>query len=192
MKLMQLLEQTGIPKGVVNLVHGTNSSVDRLLDHPDVKAISFVGSTAVGKYIYGRASMNGKRVQSNGGAKNHSVIMPDADLEDAANALVGAAFGASGQRCMALSVAIIVGDAKVIMENICDKAKGLTISAGRENPDFGPLISPLQVENIHNWLASSQQRGAKVKILYHYISILIQFIFLKEYIIQMLDSLGRT
>lgn len=164
MKLMQLLEQTGIPKGVVNMVHGTNSTVDRMLDHPDVKAISFVGSTTVGKYIYERGCMNGKRVQSNAGAKNHSVIMPDADLEDAANALVGAAFGASGQRCMALSVAIMVGDARVVLEKICDKAKGLKISAGKENPDLGPLINPMQVEKIENWITSSEQKGAKVKI----------------------------
>lgn len=134
-----------------------------MLDHPDVKAISFVGSTTIGKYIYERGCANGKRVQSNAGAKNHSIIMPDADYEEAANALVGASFGASGQRCMALSVAIMVGDSRKVIDMIRDKAKNLKVSAGKENPDLGPLINPGQVTKIEEWIASSEKKGAKVR-----------------------------
>jgi malonate-semialdehyde dehydrogenase (acetylating)/methylmalonate-semialdehyde dehydrogenase len=159
---MQLLEQTSLPKGVVNMVHGGKPTVDRILSHPDVKAISFVGSTTVGKYIYEEGTRHGKRVQSNAGAKNHCIIMPDYPLEQAVNAIVGASFGASGQRCMALSVAIVVGEADKMIQMVVDAAKTLKVGPGKENPDLGPMIEPGQVQKITNWLDESQQKGAKV------------------------------
>lgn len=108
--IAKLLAQAGLPAGVFNVVHGDKSCVDQLLDHPEVKAISFVGSTPVAEYIYAQASGNGKRVQALGGAKNHMVIMPGADIDEAADALMGAAYGSAGERCMAVSVAVAVGE----------------------------------------------------------------------------------
>jgi malonate-semialdehyde dehydrogenase (acetylating)/methylmalonate-semialdehyde dehydrogenase len=160
---MQLLEQTSLPKGVVNMVHGGKPTVDRLLSHSDVKAISFVGSTTVGKYIYETGTKYGKRVQSNAGAKNHCIIMPDYPLKQAVNAIVGASFGASGQRCMALSVAIVVGEADQMIDMVVEAAKTLKVGPGKENPDLGPMIEPTQVGKITEWLNESEKRGAKVK-----------------------------
>lgn len=108
--LAELLREVGLPKGVFNMIHGGKPQVDNICTHPDIKAISFVGSNRVGEYIWKKGSENGKRVQSNLGAKNHAVIMPDADKEETINSLVGACFGSSGQRCMAISVAVFVGD----------------------------------------------------------------------------------
>lgn len=161
-KLMQLLEATGIPKGVVNLVNGDKTIVDSMLDHSDIKSISFVGSTDIAKYIYSRGCANGKRVQSNGGAKNHCIVMPDYNLEAASSAILGAAFGASGQRCMALSVTVLVGDAKNALPLVMEKAKNLKISAGWENPDLGPLINPSQPKRITEWLDAAEKKGAKI------------------------------
>lgn len=159
---MQLLEQTSLPKGVVNMVHGGKPTVDRILSHPDIKAVSFVGSTTIGKYIYEEGARHGKRVQSNAGAKNHCIIMPDYPLEQAANAIIGASFGASGQRCMALSVAITVGEADEMIDLVVQKARNLKIGPGKENPDLGPLINPNAVEQITGWLDESEKLGAKV------------------------------
>ena len=111
-RIVELLEQTGLPAGVVNLVNGGKPAVDALLDHPAVQAISFVGSTPVARYIYARGSANGKRVQCQGGAKNHVVIMPDADLEMTTQIIADSAFGCAGQRCLAVSVAVTVGEAR--------------------------------------------------------------------------------
>lgn len=139
--LFDLLEQTGLPQGVVNMVNGNKDVVDFILDEPKVKAISFVGSSHVGEYIYKTGTANGKRVQSNLGAKNHVLIMQDANPEEVTNNLCGAAFGASGQRCMALSVAVFVGEAQNSIPMLLEKAKKMTVSAGKENPDVGPMIS---------------------------------------------------
>ena len=144
------------------MVHGGKETVDRILSHPDIKAVSFVGSTTIGKYIYEEGAKYGKRVQSNAGAKNHCIIMPDYPLEQAANSIIGASFGASGQRCMALSVAIAVGDADNIIDLIVSKAKSLKIGPGKENPDLGPMINPNQVTMITEWLNESEKLGAKV------------------------------
>ena len=144
------------------MVHGGKPTVDRLLSHSDVKAISFVGSTSVGKYIYEEGTRHGKRVQSNAGAKNHCIVMPDYPLEQAANAIIGASCGASGQRCMALSVAILVGDAGKMVDLLVEKAKNMKIGAGKDNPDLGPLIQPNQVQNITEWITQSENAGAKV------------------------------
>merc|ERR1712077_94834 len=112
MALVELLKEAGLPDGVVNVIHGQHDTVNFICDHPDIRAVSFVGGDAAGKHIYERGSSNGKRVQCNMGAKNHGVIMPDANKEYTINQLVGAAFGAAGQRCMALSTAVLVGEAK--------------------------------------------------------------------------------
>lgn len=144
------------------MVHGGKPTVDRILSHPDIKAVSFVGSTTVGKYIYEEGCRNGKRVQSNAGAKNHCIVMPDYPLDQAANSIIGASFGASGQRCMALSVAVVVGEADKIIDLIAEKGRSLKIGPGKENPDLGPLINPGQVDMIRNWLDESERLGAKV------------------------------
>jgi len=139
MMLVELAIQAGIPAGVLNVVHGGKEVVDRLCTHPDIKAISFVGSTAVGTHVYNLAGQHGKRVQSMMGAKNHVAVMPDANKEQTLNALVGAAFGAAGQRCMALSVAVMVGDSKHWIAELVEKAKTLSVNAGHEpNTDIGP------------------------------------------------------
>ncbi|CAG2100389.1 unnamed protein product, partial [Medioppia subpectinata] len=130
MIFMEMLEEAGVPPGVVNVIHGQHKAVDFICDHPKIQAISFVGSDTAGKYIYARGSANGKRVQSNMGAKNHGVIMPDANKDHALNQLAGAAFGAAGQRCMALSTAVFVGETKEWINDLVEKAKKLKVNAG--------------------------------------------------------------
>ena len=120
-----------LPLGTVNVIHGADDSVNFICDNPDIKAISFVGSDQAGQYIYERGSKNGKRVQSNMGAKNHGVIMPDANKEATLNALTGAAFGAAGQRCMALSTAVWVGESKKWIPELVERAKKLRVNAGK-------------------------------------------------------------
>lgn len=162
MLLMQLLADTKMPEGVVNMVHGDKQAVDWLLNSPDIKSVSFVGSSPIGEYIHQKGTHNGKRVQSNMGARNHAVIMPDANREDVINSLTSAAFGASGQRCMALSVAIFVGDSKQWISDIAQKAKGLTVSAGINNPDLGPLISREQQLKVRKIIKHASSEGADV------------------------------
>jgi malonate-semialdehyde dehydrogenase (acetylating)/methylmalonate-semialdehyde dehydrogenase len=164
MLLMDLLAQTGLPEGVVNIVHGDKVIVDQILDHSAIKAISFVGSSHVGEYIYKRGTQNGKRVQSNLGAKNHALVMPDANKEDVINSLTSAAFGASGQRCMALSVAVFVGESQVWIDEIIEKAKTLKISIGSENPDLGPLISKEQRKKVIKIIKQAKSEGASVRL----------------------------
>lgn len=162
MMLAELALEAGIPKGVLNVVHGTHDVVNGICDHPDIKAISFVGSDAAGTHVYQRGTANGKRVQSNMGAKNHAVVMPDADPETTANALVGAAFGAAGQRCMAVSSAVFVGDAgREIIGRIAEKAQGLKLSAGLDpEADVGPVITPQAKERIEGLIGSGIDQGA--------------------------------
>ena len=139
--LMDLLKESGVPDGVVNLVHGGVDTVTRTCTHPDIKAVSFVGGNQAGEYIYRTSSHTGKRCQSNMGAKNHAIVMPDADKEDTLNALVGACYGSSGQRCMAISVVVLVGDAQQWVPELVEKAKTLSVGPGLENPDVTPLNS---------------------------------------------------
>lgn len=140
MLLAQLLQDIKLPKGVVNLVHGGHDTVNNILDDKRIRAVSFVGSNQAGEYIYEKGCKNGKRVQSNMGAKNHGIILPDADKEEALNALCGAAFGATGQRCMALTTAIFVGEAQDWIPELVEKAKKLKCSIGTdEGVDLGPL-----------------------------------------------------
>lgn len=163
MMLVELAIQAGIPKGVLNVVHGGKSVVDQLCTHTDIKAISFVGSTAVGTHVYNLAGQHGKRVQSMMGAKNHAVIMPDANKQQTLNALVGAAFGAAGQRCMALSVAIMVGETKHWVDELVEKAKLLSVNAGCEpNTDVGPVISQRAKARVLELIGSSPAQGGKI------------------------------
>nr|WP_174506990.1 CoA-acylating methylmalonate-semialdehyde dehydrogenase [Acinetobacter sp. Marseille-Q1620] len=163
MMLVELAVEAGIPAGVLNVVHGGKEVVDRLCTHPDIKAISFVGSTAVGTHVYNLAGQHGKRVQSMMGAKNHVVVMPDANKEQTLNALVGAAFGAAGQRCMALSVAVMVGESKQWVEQLVEKAKTLSVNAGHEpNTDIGPVISPRAKARVIDLINSGVEQGAEL------------------------------
>ncbi|WP_288412120.1 CoA-acylating methylmalonate-semialdehyde dehydrogenase [uncultured Acinetobacter sp.] len=163
MMLVELAIEAGIPAGVLNVVHGGKEVVDMLCTHHDIKAISFVGSTAVGTHVYQLAGQHGKRVQSMMGAKNHVVIMPDANKEQTLNALVGAAFGAAGQRCMALSVAIMVGEAQHWVDELVNKAKTLKVNAGHEpNTDVGPVISTRAKARVIDLINSGVEQGAKL------------------------------
>lgn len=163
MALIELLQEAGCPPGVVNVIHGQHDAVNFICDHPDIHAISFVGGDTAGKHIFERGSKNGKRVQSNMGAKNHGVILPDANKESTINALVGAAFGAAGQRCMALSTAVMVGDAKEWVHDIKAKAENLVVSAGHEpKADLGPLISPAAKANVERLITSAENDGADI------------------------------
>ncbi|XP_065159870.1 probable methylmalonate-semialdehyde/malonate-semialdehyde dehydrogenase [acylating], mitochondrial [Atheta coriaria] len=162
MMIMELLQEVGAPPGVVNVIHGTHDSVNFICDNKDIKAISFVGSDRAGKYIYERGAANGKRVQSNLGAKNHAVILPDANKEATIEQLVGAGFGAAGQRCMALSVAILVGEAKNWLPDLIARASQLKVNAGHEpGTDVGPVITPQAKERIHQLIEAGIKQGAK-------------------------------
>lgn len=163
MRLCELALQAGVPAGVLNVVHGGPDVVNALCDHPDIKAISFVGSTKVGTHVYNRATQNGKRAQCMMGAKNHAIVLPDANKEQTLNALVGAAFGAAGQRCMAVSVAIMVGQAQEWVSELVDKAKSLKVGAGTEpGVDVGPLISGAALGRVRTLIDSGVAQGAKL------------------------------
>ena len=165
MLLGELAIEAGVPPGVLNIVHGGKESVDTLCTHPDVKAVSFVGSCHVGEHVYKLASNNGKRAQCMMGAKNHAVVMPDANKEQSLNALVGAGFGAAGQRCMATSVAVLVGDAGKWIPDIVAKAKTLKVNGGTEKgADLGPVISKEAKARIESLIAQSEKEGAKVEL----------------------------
>jgi len=165
MALVELLKEAGCPDGVVNVIHGQHDTVNFICDHPDIRAVSFVGGDAAGKHIYERGSANGKRVQCNMGAKNHGVIMPDANKEYTINQLVGAAFGAAGQRCMALSTAVLVGEAKSWLPELAERATKLRITAGHEaDADLGPVISPQAKERICSLVQSAVDEGAELMI----------------------------
>ncbi len=162
MRLVELAVEAGVPEGVLNVVHGGKPTVDAICDHPDIKAVSFVGSTAVGKHVYERASQSGKRAQCMMGAKNHGVILPDANKEQTLNQLAGAAFGAAGQRCMALSVVVLVGAAGEWIDEIKAKAETLVISAGKHDKDLGPLISPAAKARVEHLIATGVEEGASL------------------------------
>ncbi|MDT8329409.1 MAG: aldehyde dehydrogenase family protein, partial [Roseovarius sp.] len=143
-RLAELMMEAGAPEGVLNVVHGDKEAVDTLLEHPDVKAISFVGSTAIAKYVYARGAANGKRVQAMGGAKNHMIILPDADLDLVTDALIGSAYGSAGERCMANPVAVPVGDelADAIIERLVPRIKELKIGPSLDPAmEMGPLVT---------------------------------------------------
>ncbi|KVU23603.1 methylmalonate-semialdehyde dehydrogenase [Burkholderia ubonensis] len=161
MQLVELAIEAGVPPGVLNVVHGGKTAVDRLCTHPDVKAISFVGSTRVGTHVYNLGSEHGKRVQSMMGAKNHAVVLPDAHREQTINALVGAGFGAAGQRCMATSVVVLVGAARDWLPELVEKAKQLKVSAGHEaGTDVGPVVSKAAHARITGLIDEGVKAGA--------------------------------
>ncbi|WP_201589361.1 CoA-acylating methylmalonate-semialdehyde dehydrogenase [Psychrobacter fozii] len=162
MRLVELAIEAGVPQGVLNVVHGGKATVDAICDHPDIKAVSFVGSTAVGKHVYERASQSGKRAQCMMGAKNHGVILPDANKEQTLNQLAGAAFGAAGQRCMALSVVVLVGAAGEWIDDIKAKAEKLVVSAGKHDKDLGPLISPAAKARVEHLIGTGVEEGASL------------------------------
>ena len=138
--LAELASEAGVPNGVVNVIHGKHDTVNFMCEHPAIKAISFVGGNQAGEYIFAKGTANGKRVQANLGAKNHACILPDANRDDATNQLTAAAFGAAGQRCMALTTCVFVGEAKEWVQDIKEKASKLTVGAGINNPDIGRII----------------------------------------------------
>ncbi|KAF5094022.1 hypothetical protein D0Z00_003735 [Geotrichum galactomycetum] len=161
--LAELAREAGAPPGVVNVVHGSAPTVDFILDEPRIKAISFVGSDKAGKYIYTRGTANGKRVQANLGAKNHAVLLPDANKNFALNSIVGAAFGAAGQRCMALSALVTVGEAKTWVNEIAERAKALKVGGGFiEGTDVGPVITPQSKQRIIELITDAEKNGANV------------------------------
>ena len=166
-RLGELLLEAGLPAGVFNIVHGDRTCVDVLLEHPSVAAISFVGSTVVAKHIYETGSKNGKRVQAAGGAKNHLIIMPDADLDQSVKALAASAYGCAGQRCMAGSVAVAVGNiAEPLVSELCDHAGSLRAgpSDGNENVDVGPLIRREHLDRVSGYLDIAKEEGAEVAL----------------------------
>ncbi|MFK0090886.1 CoA-acylating methylmalonate-semialdehyde dehydrogenase [Pseudomonas sp. NPDC090755] len=165
MMLVELALEAGVPPGVLNVVHGGKAVVDALCTHPDIKAISFVGSTHVGTHVYNLASQHGKRVQSMMGAKNHAVVLPDANREHTLNALVGAGFGAAGQRCMATSVVVLVGEARSWLPDIKALALQLKVNAGSEpGTDIGPVISKKARQRILDLIDSGVREGATLEL----------------------------
>ncbi|GAB7346632.1 hypothetical protein MBLNU459_g1769t1 [Dothideomycetes sp. NU459] len=163
MILAELTEKAGFPPGVVNVVHGAAKTVDFILDEPAIKAVSFVGSNKAGEYIYQRATANGKRCQANLGAKNHAAVLPDCNKNSTLNAIAGAAFGAAGQRCMALSTIVLVGETKEWVGEIADRAKALNVNGGfEEGADLGPVISPQAREKIEGLITSAEKEGADI------------------------------
>ena len=163
--LAQLALEAGLPPGVLNVIHGGPDTANGLCDHPDIKAVSFIGSTHVGTEIYRRSSQAGKRCQAMMGAKNHCVILPDADRENALNQLVGAAFGAAGQRCMATSVAVFVGETRDWLPDFVERAKKLKVSAGVErDADLGPLVSPNARKRVESLIQQGVDEGATLML----------------------------
>jgi malonate-semialdehyde dehydrogenase (acetylating)/methylmalonate-semialdehyde dehydrogenase len=163
MILAELAEKAGFPPGVINIIHGSAKTVDFIIDEPRIKAISFVGSNKAGEYIYTRGSANGKRVQANLGAKNHAAVLPDCNKNHSLNAIAGAAFGAAGQRCMALSTLVLVGETKEWAPEIAERAKALSMNGGfEEGADLGPVISPQAKERIESLIASAEKEGATI------------------------------
>lgn len=164
--MADLLKQAGLPDGVFNVVQGDKDAVDALLEHPDVKAVSFVGSTAIAQKIYETGARHGKRVQALGGAKNHMVVMPDADLDQAVDALIGSAFGSAGERCMAISLAVLVGDAADrIMPLLAERTKALKVKNGVElDAEMGPIVSAAAQSRIAGYIGIGEGEGAKLVV----------------------------
>ncbi len=164
MRLAELAKEAGLPDGVLNVVHGDKAAVDALLEHPDVKAVSFVGSTPIARYIYETCAKHGKRVQALGGAKNHAVVLPDADLEFAADALIGAAYGSAGERCMAISAVVAVGNVgDALVEQLKRKASALKIGPGNaKDVDMGPLVTCAHRDKVASYVDKGVAEGARL------------------------------
>ncbi len=166
LKLAELLIEAGLPKGVLNVINGGKEAVDALIDNKDVVAMSFVGSTPVAKYIYENCAKNEKRVQALGGAKNHCVVMPDCDLDQAVNGLMGAAYGSAGERCMAQSVAVAVGEiGDKLVEKLATKVESLKVGPGMDkNSEMGPLVTKEHLEKVKGYVDIGEKEGAKLVV----------------------------
>lgn len=164
--MAELLKQAGVPDGVFNVIQGGKECVDALIQHPDVAAVSFVGSTPIAHYVHQQCSLHGKRVQALGGAKNHLVVMPDADLNQAVDALIGAGYGSAGERCMAISVAVLVGDVgDKIVPLIAERAKALRIKNGMEpDAEMGPIVTREALERIEGYIDLGTKEGATLVV----------------------------
>ncbi|WP_440958570.1 CoA-acylating methylmalonate-semialdehyde dehydrogenase [Oceanicaulis sp. LC35] len=166
-RLAELMKEAGLPDGILNVVHGDKEAVDAILDHPDIKAVSFVGSSDIAQYVYSRGTANAKRVQAMGGAKNHGIILPDADLDQVVQDLVGSAYGSAGERCMALPVAVPVGDdtADRLLEKLIPEIEKLTPGASTD-PDaqYGPVVSQAHKEKVEGYIQMGVDEGAKLLI----------------------------
>ncbi len=164
--MAELLKQAGLPDGVFNVVQGDKEAVDALVEHPDVKAISFVGSTPIANSLYENGARHGKRVQALGGAKNHMVVMPDADIEQAVDALIGAAYGSAGERCMAISVAVLVGDvAEKLMPLLLEKTRALKVLNGTNlDAEMGPIVTAAAKQRITGYIDAGVAEGAKLLV----------------------------
>ncbi len=167
MRLAELMMEAGLPAGILNVVNGDKEAVDAILDDPDIQAVGFVGSSAIAEYIYARGCGNGKRVQAFAGAKNHMIIMPDADLDQAADALIGAGYGSAGERCMAISVAVPVGQqtADALMDKLIPRVESLKIGPSTDlEADFGPVITAEATVRIKDYIQSGIDEGADLKV----------------------------
>ena len=167
MRIAELFVEAGLPEGVLNVVNGDKEAVDAILDDPDIKAIGFVGSTPIAQYIYSRGCDNGKRVQCFGGAKNHMIIMPDADMDQAVDALVGAGYGSAGERCMAVSVAVPVGQqtADRLVEALAPRVESLKVGPSTDpSADFGPLVTGEALERVKGYVNLGVEEGAKLVV----------------------------
>jgi malonate-semialdehyde dehydrogenase (acetylating) / methylmalonate-semialdehyde dehydrogenase len=165
--IAELLKKAGLPDGVFNVVHGDKEAVDLILEHPTIKAVSFVGSTPIAEYVYQQGTAHGKRVQALGGAKNHMIVMPDADLDQAADALVGAAYGSAGERCMAISVAVVVTNAAAdaLIAKLTPRIAELKIAAGTETgADLGPLVTKIHLDRVRGYVELGKTEGAELLV----------------------------
>jgi malonate-semialdehyde dehydrogenase (acetylating)/methylmalonate-semialdehyde dehydrogenase len=166
LRLAELLSEAGLPEGVFNVVNGDKEAVDAILENKDIKAVSFVGSTPIAKYIYENSAKNEKRVQALGGAKNHLVVMPDCDLDGAVNGLMGAAYGSAGERCMAQSVAVAVGDiGDELVSRLSKKAEALKVGPGMDKTsEMGPLVTKEHLEKVKSYVDLGVEEGAKLVV----------------------------
>lgn len=167
MRLAEILIEAGLPPGICNVVNGDKESVDAIIEDPDIKAIGFVGSTPIGEYIYGRGCAAGKRVQAFGGAKNHMIIMPDADMDQAVDALIGAGYGAAGERCMAISVAVPVGQktADELVKRLVPRVESLKVGPSTDGTaDFGPLVTRQHLDRVKGYVDLGVKEGAKLMV----------------------------
>jgi len=167
MRLAELMIEAGLPDGILNVVNGDKEAVDAVLTHPDIMAVGFVGSSAIAEYVYSTGTAHGKRVQCFGGAKNHMIVMPDADMDQAVNALIGAGYGSAGERCMAVSVAVPVGEktADALVEKLIPRVEGLKVGLSTDHEaDFGPMVTRQQVEKVKGYVDLGVQEGADLRV----------------------------
>jgi malonate-semialdehyde dehydrogenase (acetylating)/methylmalonate-semialdehyde dehydrogenase len=167
MLIHELFRESGFPEGVLNIVHGDKEAVDAILDHPDIKAVSFVGSTPIAHYVYTRGTQAGKRVQALGGAKNHMIVLPDADIDKAADALMGAGYGSAGERCMAIAVAVPVGDetANRLVEELAPRVRALKIGPATDpDAEMGPLVTQAHMKKVLGYIEKGVEEGAELVV----------------------------